>query len=48
MNRVDEGMKAVENTLAASRKIITDLLGDEGFDISLKPGNLRRDRAAMS
>lgn len=48
MNRPDEGMRAVEETLAASRKIITDLLGDEGSDARLRAGDLRRDRAAMS
>ncbi len=48
MNRIDEGMRAVEDTLAASRKIITDLLGDDLADIPLEPGKLRRDRAAMT
>lgn len=47
MNRVDDGMKALEDTLASSRKIITDLLGDDTLDPSLRPGELRRDRAAL-
>jgi hypothetical protein len=33
-----EGGKAVEETLAASRQIITELLGNE----TIKPGDLRR------
>ena len=42
------GMAAVEHTLAASRKIISGLLGDEGTASGLGPGDLRRGRAAGS
>lgn len=40
------GMAAVEHTLAASRTIISDLLGDEATASRLGPGDLRRGRAA--
>lgn len=45
-DRYDEGMRAVEATLDASRRIITDLLGDEGSESALAPGDFRRARAA--
>ncbi len=38
----DEGLASVEETLAASRRIITDLLGDEGHETALHPGDFRR------
>lgn len=40
------GMAAVEHTLVASRKIISDLLGDEALADGLSPGDLRRGRPA--
>jgi hypothetical protein len=46
VGRQEEGMAAVEATLAASRKIITSLLGPEGSDGALQPGDLRRAEAA--
>lgn len=44
----DKGLKAVEATLAASRTIITDLLGEEGSETALAPGDLRRREATPS
>ena len=41
LDRKDEGLVAVEKTLAASRKIITDLLGDTP-DTQLRSGELTR------
>lgn len=41
----EEGMREIERTLAASRAIITSLLGDPGSETGLKPGDLRRDLA---
>ena len=40
------GMAAVEGTLTASRKIISDLLGEAGSATGLRAGDLRRDEAA--
>jgi hypothetical protein len=37
---------AVEETLKKARLIITELLGDEGSEIALGPGELRRQRPA--
>ncbi|HWH09134.1 MAG TPA: hypothetical protein VNX21_08030 [Candidatus Thermoplasmatota archaeon] len=42
LGRTEEGMREIEDTLKASRAIITDLLGDEGGESALKPGELRR------
>jgi signal transduction histidine kinase len=42
------GMTAVEDTLAASRKIISDLLGEAGSAMGLEAGVLRRGNAAGS
>jgi signal transduction histidine kinase len=42
MEQPREGVAAVESTLAASRKIITELLGDEGAENALEPGDFRR------
>jgi signal transduction histidine kinase len=42
LGRAQEATAAVERTLAASRKIITDLLGEPGSEVALKPGDLRR------
>ncbi len=41
----DDGLASVEETLAASRRIITDLLGDEGHGSALQPGDFRRAAA---
>jgi signal transduction histidine kinase len=46
LERREDGMRAVEQTLAASRKIITDLLGEEGDERELRPGDFRRVAAA--
>lgn len=43
---VEEGLRAVERTLVASRQIITELLGDERSETGLQPGQLRRVRPA--
>ena len=40
------GAALVEETLAASRKIISDLLGEPGSEVELGPGDLRRQVAA--
>jgi len=42
----ERGVAAVESTLAASRKIISDLLGDTDLGTHLGPGDLRRRREA--
>jgi signal transduction histidine kinase len=42
----DDGYRAIEETLAASRVIITDLLGEPGSEIALGPGDLRRTSPA--
>lgn len=42
----EEGMEAIEDTLRASRSIITELLGDQGSELALHPGDFRRSRAA--
>jgi hypothetical protein len=41
-----ESRAAVERSLAASRQMITDLLGAEGSENELGPGRLRRRKAA--
>lgn len=46
LGRTEEGEKEVEETLAASRKIISELLGDPGSETELGPGDLRREVAA--
>jgi len=48
VGRPEKGLKDIEDTLAASRKIITDLLGDVGSEVALKPGDLRRARPAAT
>ena len=42
----ERGMNAIEQTLSASRKIITDLLGRDAEDLAPVPGALRRNEAA--
>lgn len=46
MDDYDDGLASVEETLAASRRIITDLLGDEDSETALHPGDFRRTKAA--
>jgi signal transduction histidine kinase len=46
LGRTEEGEREVEETLAASRKIISDLLGEPGSEVELRPGDLRRQVAA--
>lgn len=38
----DEGRRVLETTLRASQRIITSLLGKEGSEVALGPGDLRR------
>jgi hypothetical protein len=42
----DSSKAALEGTLAAARKIITDLMGEEGSEHRLGPGDLRRSSPA--
>ena len=46
VNDHEGGMAAVEQTLAASRRIISNLLGEEGAGNELGAGDLRRGEAA--
>jgi signal transduction histidine kinase len=46
MGRMVEANNAVEEALAASRKIISDLLGERNAEFALKPGDLRRQSPA--
>jgi hypothetical protein len=46
MGRREEGRKALESTLEASRRIMTELLGAEGSELALGPGDLRRQAPA--
>lgn len=46
MDSYEEGLASVEETLAASRRIITELLGDEDSETALHPGDFRRAKAA--
>lgn len=38
----EEGYRAIDTTLAASRRIMTEVLGREGSGIDLGPGDIRR------
>jgi hypothetical protein len=38
----DQSQRAIEDTLVRARAIITDLLGEPGTAIELRPGDLRR------
>lgn len=42
----EEGYQAIEETLAASRRIITDVLGQEGHGLALGAGDIRRKTPA--
>lgn len=46
LGREAEATAAVERTLAASRKIITSLLGESGAEVALGPGDLRKPSRA--
>ena len=46
LDQSDRARKAVEGTLAAARRIISDLVDELGEDMQLGPGTLTRDRAA--
>ncbi|MHB8634708.1 MAG: hypothetical protein ACYDBQ_12240, partial [Thermoplasmatota archaeon] len=46
VGRREEGLRAIERTLLASRRIITELLGSEGSEIALGAGDLRRHAPA--
>lgn len=37
----DEGARAIDETLVAARRIMTDLLGKEGSEVALGPGDIR-------
>ena len=43
----EEGYRAIEATLAASRRIMTDLLGTAGSELELGPGDIRRHGPAL-
>ena len=45
LDRDEEGLAAIEQTLEASRRIITDLLGEGPREISIRPGELRRQES---
>lgn len=44
--RREEGARELDETLAASRRIISGLLGEEEERVALRPGDLRRDAAS--
>jgi len=46
LGHVEQAAVAVERTLAASRKIITDLLGDADSEVAFRPGDFRRTMQA--
>ena len=46
MGSDEHGRQAIEETLKRARAIITDLLGEPGAEIDLRPGDLRRSTAA--
>lgn len=46
VGREQQAREAVDRTLAAARRIITDLLGEPGSGIELGPGDLRRSAPA--
>ena len=45
LEKPEEGLDAVERMLHASRRTMTDLLGDQESEIELGPGDLRRETA---
>jgi hypothetical protein len=46
VGRPEQAREAVDRTLAAARRLITDLLGEPGSGTELGPGDLRRDTAS--
>lgn len=38
----EEGYRAIDETLSASRRIMTEVLGTEGTELALGPGDIRR------
>ena len=46
LNQNDRSQQALEHSLDAARQIISDLLGEEGTDTRLGPGDLVRSRPA--
>jgi hypothetical protein len=48
LGQPEQGLDAVERMLDASRRTMTDLLGEEGSEIELGAGDLRREAAADS
>ena len=42
----DAAQRALDDTMLAARSIVTELLGDEGSDLELRAGDLRRTHAA--
>ncbi len=46
MGETDESLAELESTLAASRQIITDMLGEDDEGLSIRPGDLRRETPA--
>jgi hypothetical protein len=46
LGRREEGYAAIESTLDASRRIMTSMLGAEGTELALGPGDIRRQAPA--
>ena len=46
MGRREEGRRALQETLQAARRMMTELLGHEGSEIALGAGDLRREASA--
>lgn len=44
--RDDQSRRAIEDSLKKARELITELLGEDGSEVELGPGNLRRERPA--
>jgi hypothetical protein len=42
----DQSRKAIEDSLKKARGLITELLGEDGSEVELGPGDLRRERPA--
>jgi hypothetical protein len=46
LDQTNRSQEALEHSLIAARGIITDLLGEEGTELRLGPGDLVRSKAA--
>jgi hypothetical protein len=46
LDQTNRSQEALEHSLLAARQIITDLLGEEGTELRLGPGDLVRSEAA--